>query len=211
MKFRHSIAALLVAASAACLYATTTNIKDNEAGYMLGTTPQQAVGFLGATPSIQLAVNTSPYQALQTFGFIASGGLDPTSQHIQVSVSSANILAMAATPFQIVAAPGAGKTLVVDRATVRITRTATAYASGGVGILQYGNTATGAGTNAVDSTLAATFFTGAAGVSESLRNGAVLSDQGTALQNLGLFLSNQTGAFTTGTGTLTVDVWYWVF
>lgn len=208
---RKSLAALLILASAACIYATTTNIKDNEAGYMLGTTPSQAVGVLGATPSSQLPAGTSPYSALQTFGFIASGGLDSTTQHVQVSLTSANILGMSATPIQVVPAPGAGKTLVVERISVRITRTATAYASGGVGILQYGNAATGAGTNAADSTIAASFFTGAAGVSETIRSGAILTDQGTALQNLGIFISNQTGAFTTGTGTLTVDVWYDVF
>ena len=193
------------------LFATTTNIKDNEAGYMLGTTPSQAVSVLGANPSSQLAVNTDPYSALQTFGFIAAGGANPTVQHLQTSLSAAQIIAMSATPVQLVAAPGAGKTVVITRAALRITRTSTAFASGGVGIIQYNNTATGAGTNAVDSTFTAATFTGASGASESLRNGAVLSDQGTALQNLGIFISNQTGAFTTGTGTLTVDVWYFIF
>jgi hypothetical protein len=193
------------------LYATTTNIKDNEAGYQLGTTSSQAVGFLGATPSSQLATGTSPYSALQTFGFIASGGNDYTVQHATISLSAAQINGMAAAPVQLVAAAGAGKTIVVTRTALRITRTATAFASGGVGIVQYGNTATGAGTQALDSTFSAATFTGASGASESVRNGAVLSDQGTALQNLGLFISNQTAAFTTGTGTATVDVWYYTF
>lgn len=215
MKFRYSLAAILIACSGSLLYATTTNIKDTQAGYMLGTSPTQAVGFLGGgstgLPVSQQAVGTSPYVALQNFGFIASGGLDSTEQHVQTSLTAANINGMYATPVQIVAAPGSGKTIVVTRVSVRITRTATAFANGGVGILQYGNTANGAGTNSVDSTLAATFFTGASGASESFRNGAILTDQGTALQNLGLFISNQTAAFTTGTGTATVDVWYHIF
>ena len=211
MNKKFSLVALIAFAAIAMVHATTTNFKDNAAGYMIGTTPSQAVSVLGATPSSQLAAGTDPYTALTTFGFIATGGINYFQQHVTVSLSSAQILGMAATPVQLVAAPGAGKTLVVIKVAVRITRTATAYASGGVGIVQYGNTATGGGTQALDSTFAATFFTGASGASEAVRNGAVMSDTGTTLQNLGLFISNQTGAFTTGTGTLTVDVYYSTF
>jgi hypothetical protein len=204
----------LIAFAAIAAQATTINIRDNEAGYMLGTSASQALGVLGGGPTglpvSQQATGTDPYTALVNFGFIASGG-NYFIQHATTSLSAAQINGMAAAPVQLVAAAGAGKTIVITRAAVRITRTATAFASGGVGILQYGNAATGAGTNAVDSTLAATFFTGASGASEAARNGAVLSDTGTALQNLGIFISNQTGAFTTGTGTATVDVWYYVF
>jgi len=215
MKTRATILIATVCLLALSASATTINIKDNESGYMLGTTALQALGVLGGGPTgapvTQQAAGTDPYTVLLNFGFVASGGINYFPQHATVSLSAAQINGMAAAPVQLVAAPGAGKTLVVDKVAIRLTRSATAFASGGVGIVQYGPTVTGGGIQALDSTIAATFFTGAAGASETVRNGAVMSDTGTTLQNLGLFISNQTGAFTTGTGTATVDVWYRLF
>jgi hypothetical protein len=213
MKLRDKIliTACACAIAFSAIYATTTNIKDNAAGYQLGTSPSQAVGVLGATPSSQLAAGTGAYSALQTFGFIASGGNDYTGQHVTVQLSAAQINGMYATPVQLVAAAGSGKTIIVTKAAVRLTRTSTAFAGGGAAIVQYGNTVNGGGTQSLDSTLAAAYFTGSSGVSESVRNGAFLSDQGTALQNTGVYISNATAAFTTGTGTATVDVWYHTF
>ena len=194
------------------LSAGPVNIKDNNAGYQLGTSPSQSVGFLGATPSVQLPAGTDPYLALQIFGFIATGGNEYSEQHVTVTLSAAQINGMYAAPVQLVAAPGSGRTILISRVAIRLTRTSTAFAAGGAAIIQYGNTVNGGGTQAADSTIASTFFTGAAGVSESARGGAnPLTDQGTTLENTGIYLSNASGAFTTGTGTATADVWYRVF
>jgi hypothetical protein len=128
--------------------------------------------------------------------------------HKRVTLTAAQINGMAAAPVLLVPAQGANKTVVVHRVVFVITRTATAFASGGAVIVQYGSAATGAGTQACDSTIASTVITGAAGTSTSTRNGAVISDDTANVANAGVYLSNQTGAFTTGTGTATIDVWY---
>lgn len=128
-----------------------------------------------------------------------------------INLTATQLNAMYATPVVIIPAQGTGKIVIVQKATFKITWTATDFASGGVIGLQYDSTANGAGTLAVDSTLAATFLThgaaGAAGTAYSVRNGAVLSTVvNTSIENKGLYLSNQTGAFTTGTGAAVVDV-----
>lgn len=130
-------------------------------------------------------------------------------RHTQVTLSAANINGMYAAPVVLLAAPGTGKAIAINKVIFKITRTATAFASGGAAIIQYGSTVNGGGTQSLDSTLAATVITGAAGDSYTLRNGAVISDS-SAVANAGIYISNATGAFTTGTGTATVDVWYTV-
>jgi hypothetical protein len=119
---------------------------------------------------------------------------------------------MYTTPKLLIAAAGAGKSILVTRASFRITRTSTAFTGGGAAIIQYNSTANGAGTNACDSTMASTVITGSAGTTETARNGAVLSDvASTAIQNVGIYLSNATAVFAAGTGTATVELWYVVY
>ena len=127
-----------------------------------------------------------------------------------VLVSAAQLIGMSATPALIVPAPGAGRVIVVDKAIFKIVRTATAFTGGGAAQLQYGNAALAAGLLALDSNIAATFITGAAGTSYSIRNGAIATDLLATLDNQGLYLSNATGAFAAGTGSLSVFVFYWV-
>lgn len=140
-----------------------------------------------------------------------SPGLESSSigidviQHATVALTSANLLGMAATPVQLVAAPaGATQNIIVHKVMFTMTRTATAYASGGVIEFQIGNTATGAGT-ATTATVAASVLT-TAGAATTYNTVIPVSYVGTP--QTGLFISNQTGAFTTGTGTAIVDIWY---
>lgn len=129
-------------------------------------------------------------------------------KHIQIPLTAAQIIAMYTTPVQIVAAPGAAKSIAIEKIVFKIVRTSTAFTGGGAAIIQYDNTANGAGTQACDSTLASTVITGAAGTSLSLRNGAVVSDSTATVVNKGIFISNATAVFAAGTGTATVDIWY---
>lgn len=131
-------------------------------------------------------------------------------RHTQVSLTAAQIIAMYTTPVVLVAAPGAGKSIAVNKVIFKIVRTATAFTGGGAAIIQYDSTANGVGTQACDSTLASTVITGAAGTSVSLRNGAIVSDSTATIVNTGLYISNATAVFAAGTGTATVDVWYTV-
>src|SRR5882724_8731465 len=81
----------------------------------------------------------------------ASSGELLVVRHASVKLTAAQIIAMSATPVQLVPAQGAGKSIVVTRLAVRITRTSTAFTGGGNTIVQYGNTATGGGVQSLDS------------------------------------------------------------
>ena len=119
---------------------------------------------------------------------------------------------MEATPVQLIAAQGGTKSILIDRVAFTITRTATAFTGGGAVQIQYGNTANNGGTQALDSTIASTVITGAAGTTITYRNGAIISDLAAAsIQNIGLFITNATAVFAAGTGTATVDIWYFTY
>lgn len=150
-------------------------------------------------------------QASTTGGYMVDSGIAASSlvtsssaagpiQSIAVTMNTAAVTGAFATPVQLIAAPGAGKVILVQEAAVYTASTGnTAYASGGVGILQYGNTANGAGTNAMGSTIAAANITTA---TSKVLAGLLPSTTALAsVSNLGIFFSNQTGAFTNGTGT----------
>lgn len=126
-----------------------------------------------------------------------------TIQHVAVPLSSANILGMFATPVQLIPAGAAGTNIVVHKAMLTMTTTATQYASGGPVVFQLGSAAAGAGT-ATTASIAAAVVNATAGTSYT----TVIPVSYTGTAATGLFISNQTGAFTTGTGTGVVDIWY---
>lgn len=193
------------------LYAAT-QVRSTTAGLAIGARSTDKIGFYGATPVVQQAATVTAYTALVNEGIIESGSTDYSVRHATVSVSAAEIIAMYTSPKVLIAAPGAGKSILVTKLAFTITRTATAFTGGGAAIVQYDSTANGGGTQALDSTLASTVITGAAGTSVSARNGAVISDlASTSIQNKGLYLSNATAVFADGTGTATVDIWYVIY
>ena len=127
---------------------------------------------------------------------------------VEVPLTAAQINGMYATPVLVVPAVS-NKAIVVDSVEFIITRTATAFAGGGVVSVQYNSTANGGGTSVQGSTIAAAVVTGAAGTTYSTRPPATLSDVATAsIKGIGLYISNATAAFTTGTGTAVVRVTY---
>jgi hypothetical protein len=204
------VGAFLIAILPVTVFGTGENARPRSttSGLLIGENSSAYIGFNGAARVRQQAATVSADQVLQNYGFKATGQ-DYSVQHATISVTAAEIIAMYTTPKLLIAAQGAGKSIVVTRAAFTITRTSTAFTGGGVVILQYAATANGAGTQSCDSTIAATVVTGAAGTAISVRNGAVISDSAAATtQNVGLYLSNATAVFAAGTGTATVDVWY---
>lgn len=142
---------------------------------------------------------------------VLANSLDTTAiaakvlQYAAVSVTAAEINAMYVTPKLLVAAPAAGRLIVPQRWLWSLTA-GTQFASGGVVQIQYGNTGSGGG-SAIGNTLAANQVTSAT----SLDNLVLLGSSNlvlTAGVATGLYLSNQTGSFTTGTGTAIVHIWY---
>lgn len=127
-----------------------------------------------------------------------------TIQHIAVPLSSANLLAMYATPVQLIAAGAAGTNIIVYKVMFTMIPSGTAYTSGGVVEFQIGSTAHGAGT-ATTGTVAAAVVN-ASGTTTTYNTVIPVAYAGTAAT--GLYISNQTGAFATGTGTAIADIWY---
>jgi hypothetical protein len=179
-------------------------------GLLCGENANAYLGFNGHARVRQSSSLLTPQAVLQNYGLMAAGQ-DYSLQHATVAITAANIIAMYTTPKALIAAPSAGHSIVVQKLVLTTVRTSTAFTSGGVAIVQYDSTANGAGTQALDSTVASTVVTGSTGTTVTARNGAVISDlASTSIQAKGLYLSNQTGVFATGTGTATVDIWYYV-
>lgn len=186
--------------------------KKGKGTYITGK-PTDRWGAHGVDPTVQqTGINQTAFAVLKAKGEVDPTATDYSVQHFTKALTAANLIAMYAAPVVLIPAPGAGKSIVVTKVALTTTRTATAFTGGGVAIVQYGTTVNGAGQQALDSTIAAAVVTGAAGTTVTLRNGAVISDLAAAsIQNIGLYISNQTTAFATGTGTATVDVWYYVY
>lgn len=121
---------------------------------------------------------------------------------VQVSLSSAQILALNATPVALVAAPGAGKVIVVEHILLKMITTATAYANGGALEFRYtdgsGAKVTADLAAAIVTAGAGTSYTGVAGVTTSL----------TMVSNSPIVVDNATAPFITGTGTAVVTIRY---
>lgn len=115
-----------------------------------------------------------------------------------------------ATPVQLLPPPGPGLVYVVDQAIIYTASTGhTPYAGGGIAIVQYGNAAAGAGTDALSATIPAVEITAAASQIYILNGNT--GNALTGISNQGLFFSNQTGAFTGGTGTnVVITLQYYV-
>lgn len=139
--------------------------------------------------------------------------LDIPNTHLiytTVSITAAQFNGMYATPKLLVAAPGANKLIVVDKIDLVMTYGAAAFASGGVVAAQYDSTVHGAGVLATNSEAAADFFAAASTTFQftGTSGNTVGALPFSTTVNKGLYLSNATGAFTTGDSTFVAHVWY---
>lgn len=122
---------------------------------------------------------------------------------VQVTLTAAQVLAMNATPVQLLAAV-ANQSILVHSVLVNLVVGASAFAGGGPVVIENANTAAGAGTATTSTNLAAASVNSATTAAYVLQGTAY-----TATIGNGLFVSNQTGAFTGGTGsTLMFTVYY---
>lgn len=157
-----------------------------------------------ATANIQNGAVTTPKIADDA---VTSAKIDPTVlQYVAVPLTAANIIAMNATPVQVLAAGGANTVHLVEHACLMMTYGTTQFTGGGAIGLQYGNTAALAG-EAASSTIAAANIQGAASTMDMVE-GALSSGAFTAVANLGLFISNLTGAFAAGDSNFVLHLWY---
>lgn len=124
-----------------------------------------------------------------------------------VLLSSAEWIAMYATPKLLVAAPGANKLLLVRDVRYEFDYSSVQYTTGGSVAVQYDSTANGAGRLA-SATIANTVFNGYTVDSTVGAAGALQTGASSATVNKGLYLSNDTAAFAAGNSPVHVHVTY---
>lgn len=127
-------------------------------------------------------------------------------KYTTVAISAAEFNGMYAAPKLLVAAGGANTLLVLDQIQLVMTYGSANYAAGGVAAVQYDSTINGAGVIA-STTLAAATFQAAASTTFTM-NAGVVALPFTTTVNKGLYLSNITGAFTTGDSNMVAHLWY---
>lgn len=142
-------------------------------------------------------------------GIDASGGLlngnsKVSSRVTRYALTAANIQGMYAAPITIVAAPGTGKAIAVRRIVVELNLTATQFASGGVVHFYYH----GSTTEIMAQTIAAATVNGGAGQTILILEPVQTAGGSVVTKEVGIDITNATGAFTTGTGTAVVTVYH---
>jgi hypothetical protein len=140
------------------------------------------------------------YDSLNALLVVAGAGVT------QVRVTSAQILGMYATPVLMIPAPGTGKQIILTKITGTYLFGTAAYAAGGAIGLERANTAHLAGP-AASNTLAGATFDGYV----ASNNFELTPDNTDTVANItgaGIWLSNDTAAFTTGDGTLLMTISY---
>ena len=127
-------------------------------------------------------------------------------KYAAVAITAAEFNGMYAAPKLLVAAGGANTMLVLHRVDLLMTYVSANYAAGGVAAIQYDSTANGAGVIA-STTLSAATFQAAASTGFMFNTGVVAQTFSTCT-NKGFYLSNVTGAFTTGDSTFVAHIYY---
>lgn len=127
-------------------------------------------------------------------------------KYVAVPITAAEFNGMYADPKQLVAAAGANTLIVLEQMQLAMTYNSAAYAAGGVAAVQYDSTVHGAGVIA-STTKAAAVFQATASNTFTFNAGVVDLPFATTV-NKGLYLSNLTGAFTTGDSDMVAHIWY---
>jgi hypothetical protein len=128
--------------------------------------------------------------------------------HVQVDVALADFIGSYTASELLVAAPGAGKKIILHRATLAINYGGTVLASGGASHIQYANTANGAGPKATGTIAAATLIAATADTTFGFTPVDTTLVDSTTL-NQGLYFAMATADFTGGTSsTYKFDLWY---
>lgn len=177
------------------------------------TYPDPAVAAARGVLAPNALVSGNLISASGTAGLIQDAGIIAANIQINtvtITLNQAAVQGAFGVPFQIVATPGANKVIIPTEMTLYTNFQTSAFAGGGVAIIQYDNTIHGAGTNALAATIPAAEVTAAA--SQIYNLGPTSATVLTGITNKGIFFSNQTGAFTGGSAssTLVITLSYYV-
>jgi hypothetical protein len=182
--------------------AGTVSIVSYSASAVVGTANIQD----GAVTTAKIADGDVTTAKLED-GAVTSDKMDAAVlKYAAVPITAAEFNGMYAAPKELVAAAGADTQIILDKCVLAMTYDSAAYAAGGVAHVQWADTANGAGVIA-SSTLAAATFQATASTSFFM-NGGVVSAPFADTVNEGLYLSNITGAFTTGDSDMVAHVWF---
>lgn len=186
--------------------AAAKNVTDNTKSYVASVDGAPASYVAG---NILLAGDTNG-----SIGLDSGFNVNNLQLYASVAITAAEFNGMYAAPKLLIAAPGANKLIVVDRMELVMTFVSAAYAAGGVVAAQWDSTINGGGQHATNTEAAADFFAAASSAFLFVGNSgnAATTDGGlvplAANVNKGLYLSNKTGAFTTGDGTWVAKIHY---
>lgn len=170
--------------------------------------------FVGNAANVATGVLMSGDMTLTNAGVAAIGANKVLSsmisplirKYVAVTITAAQFNGMYAAPKLLLAAGGANTLQVLDQLQLVMTYGSANYAAGGVAAVQYDSTANGAGVIA-STTLSAATFQAAASTTFTMNPGVVALPFTTTV-NKGLYLSNITGAFTTGDSAMVAHLWY---
>lgn len=160
----------------------------------------------GVLPSGDVTITNAGVTAIGANKVLSSMVSPLLLKYVAVPITAAEFNGMYAAPKLLVPAGGANTMLVLDKVDLLMTYVSANYAAGGVAAVQYDSTANGAGVIA-SSTLAAATFQAAVSTGFMFNTGVVPQTFSTCV-NKGLYLSNISGAFTTGDSTFVAHVWY---
>ncbi len=152
----------------------------------------------GAVTGAKIAANAVDFAQL---------ALD-VAANVTVNLTAAQIKGLFDTPVQIVAAPGAGKLILIDNILWDIAFVSAQYTAGGAIQAQYGSTVHGAGSPASASIAAATLNGVAASGFLANGSGSATLNAPATVENTAVFLSNATQDFATGDSTATLYIRY---
>lgn len=129
---------------------------------------------------------------------------------VTVTLTAAQVNTMFTTPVELIPAPAAGSFIVVQQAIFVNENGTVAWTSGGAITVGYSNANPGS-PNALSGTVAATFLTSPV-VKQilTLAGAQIASAAESTVDALGIFISNATGVFATGTGVLKIRLLYTV-
>jgi hypothetical protein len=200
-----------VGSDASAFYQVATVDRDAQTITVVSAFPS---GVIGTANINNLAVTTAKIDNLAvTNGKIAANAVDSSKldtavlQYAAVAITAAEFNGMYAAPKLLIAAGGADTQIIVDQMVLAMTYGAAQFAAGGVVAAQYDSTVHGAGVLAT-ATEAAADFTGAAASTSFRQAGSLAVAPFSTSVNKGIYLSNQTAAFTTGDSTFVAHVWY---
>jgi len=144
---------------------------------------------------------------VDSLGAMRASSIGPIIFTTATTLTASDITGMYATPHLLLPAPGAGKILNIHDMRLKFIYAGAAFASGGAIGPQYGNAAHLAGP-AAGSQVTSAFLTTAASQFCGVAGTGPETDL-TNVTDVGIYLTNDTGAFTGGAGgTVVIEIWY---